>query len=200
MILVFDTSAPPPRAIGAHEEDFTRSVGFCHDQRDAPEAVRLGRVRGEDLRARLRPGSGGIPLEPGQVRPDPRAGFIGILKLGQEAVRARLGQGEPPGRGGAETAGLRVVPNDREQVGERGALQGSLVAAQARHEDEPGGLVAHELLQGGALFKVELALVRRRRRPGRRRRTSPWRLPWASRTGSHDRRRANRGRGGKAAC
>ncbi len=156
MVLVLHSPPPAPCGIGAHVEDLAGSEGAGHDQGDASEAVGLGGVHREDFAARLGAQPRGIPLEPGQHRPDPGAGLLAVFQLGEQAPGARLGKRELPDGGRAPSAGLALVPDHREQLRQRGPRQGAGVPAQSRQKDEPGGLVPHHLHDGGALPGAQL--------------------------------------------
>jgi hypothetical protein len=64
-----------------------------------------------------------------------------------------------PGDARSPAAWLRRVPDHRQQIGQRRFLQCRLEAVEARHEDEAARLIAHELLQRGALLRCELAFL-----------------------------------------
>src|SRR5690606_5804455 len=94
VVFVFDTLAPAPRPVGAHEEDLSGTVGFCHYEGNAPEAIRLGAVRRQNLGSGPGPDHPRIPLETGERGPEIRVGVFGVFETGEETAGTEFGQFE----------------------------------------------------------------------------------------------------------
>ncbi len=70
VIFVFNTFAPTPGAVGAHEENFAYAIGARDEEREATEFVGDVFMDAEDFGAGFGANDRGIPLEAGKIFPD----------------------------------------------------------------------------------------------------------------------------------